>query len=119
MTDEPLRTARNIVNQLADLWQVSVPVRQSTNDMADQFVSAVINTAMCATLAELLDEERMPCRCNRCLQDKIDDLAVDGVCPNCRHPMLWHSIVIVGQLEAAHEVLVCNNGCDCRIESCH
>lgn len=37
--------AMNIVNQLADLWGVPVEVRQNTNDQADKFVQALINTA--------------------------------------------------------------------------
>ena len=87
--------------------------------MTDQFVAAVIRTAMCATLGMLLDEERMPCRCNRYILDEINELEINGICPNCRHPMAWHSVVLVGQLEAQHEVLVCNNECDCRVERCH
>jgi hypothetical protein len=34
--------AQNIVNQLADLWEVPVDLRQATNDRCDQFVSRLI-----------------------------------------------------------------------------
>jgi len=35
----------NIVNQLADLWRVDTITRQETNDQADKFVSALIDSA--------------------------------------------------------------------------
>jgi hypothetical protein len=35
--------ARNIVNQLADLWRVPVELRQATNDRADRFVGGLLN----------------------------------------------------------------------------
>lgn len=38
----PMDTARNIVNQLADLWTVPVDVRQATNDHCDRFVATLI-----------------------------------------------------------------------------
>lgn len=38
-TEVKLSAAQNIVNQLADLWNVPVDVRQATNDRADKFVS--------------------------------------------------------------------------------
>lgn len=41
-TEESMFIARNIVNQLADMWQVSVPVRQATNDKADKFVERLV-----------------------------------------------------------------------------
>jgi hypothetical protein len=34
--------ARNIVNQLADLWEVDPMTRQATNDQADAFVARLI-----------------------------------------------------------------------------
>jgi hypothetical protein len=34
--------AQNIVNQLADLWEVPVETRQATNDRCDQFVTRLI-----------------------------------------------------------------------------
>lgn len=34
--------ARNIVNQLGDLWEVDVDVRQATNATANQFVKKLI-----------------------------------------------------------------------------
>jgi hypothetical protein len=34
--------ARNIVNQLADLWEVDPMTRQATNDEADAFVARLI-----------------------------------------------------------------------------
>ena len=37
--------AMNIVNQLADLWRVDTITRQETNDQADKFVSALIDSA--------------------------------------------------------------------------
>lgn len=46
-----LAIARNIVNQLGDLWSERIPsekwvsVRQATNDEADQFVAALISKA--------------------------------------------------------------------------
>lgn len=118
-TDHALETARNIVNQLGDFWKVSAPVRQTTNDMADQYVAAVIRTVMCATLGELLDEDRMPCRCNRCIREKIEELEIDGICPNCRHPMAWHMVKSFNQLGTQHNVITCNHGCDCRTEISH
>lgn len=41
ITDEPEVpfVARNVVNQLGDLWEVPVDKRQATNDVADQFVT--------------------------------------------------------------------------------
>jgi hypothetical protein len=118
MTDYVLATARNIVNQLGDFWEVNSKLRQNTNDMADQFTVAVLRTAMCATLAELLDEDKTPCRCNRCIQEKIDDLAIEGICPNCSHPMVWHEFKTMGQLESQYEVMTCKH-CDCFIEKSH
>ena len=37
-----LDVARNIVNQLADLWEVDPTTRQATNDEADAFVARLI-----------------------------------------------------------------------------
>ncbi len=45
MSSTQEKLAMNIVNQLADLWGVSVEVRQNTNDQADKFVSALIDSA--------------------------------------------------------------------------
>jgi hypothetical protein len=48
VSEDGLFEARNIVNQLADLYSERIPssewikVRQSTNDMADQFVLRVM-----------------------------------------------------------------------------
>jgi hypothetical protein len=38
--------ARNIVNQLADLWRVPFELRQATNDRADRFVAGLLNKLM-------------------------------------------------------------------------
>lgn len=40
--DDDKFTALNIVNQLGDLWNVPVDVRQATNDEADAFVLKLI-----------------------------------------------------------------------------
>lgn len=37
-----LSVAYNIVNQLGDLWNVPVDVRQATNDEADEFVAGLL-----------------------------------------------------------------------------
>jgi len=42
MTPDSLFVARNIVNQLADLWEVPAKRRQETNDQADRFVQRLI-----------------------------------------------------------------------------
>jgi hypothetical protein len=41
-----LNLARNIVNQLGDLWAVPVAKRQATNDQADQFVASLITLVL-------------------------------------------------------------------------
>lgn len=38
----PIDVARNIVNQLGDLWKVPVDVRQVTNDHADRFIAGLV-----------------------------------------------------------------------------
>jgi len=42
MTPDSLFVARNIVNQLADLWEVPAKRRQETNDQADRFVHKLL-----------------------------------------------------------------------------
>jgi hypothetical protein len=109
MSDISLVSARNIINQLGDLWQVSVPVQQDTNDHADQFTSAVIRMAVAAELTKLLDEDLFPCRCYRCIQDRIEELKSEGICADCLHPMAWHD-------SALGVILTCKDPCNCRIE---
>lgn len=50
LTPQPSRTAEavgyNIVNQLADLWEVPVDVRQATNDRCWTFAAKLVATAM-------------------------------------------------------------------------
>jgi hypothetical protein len=44
--------ARNIVNQLGDLWEVNPTTRQATNDEADAFVGRLIADYYAERLAE-------------------------------------------------------------------
>lgn len=45
----------NIVNQLADLWEVNVDVRQATNDQADAFVTKLLELYCHKQVIELAD----------------------------------------------------------------
>jgi len=57
MTDvEVPFVAQNIVNQLGDLWKVPVPLRQATNDRADQFVAKLLADMLTAAEVKVLTE---------------------------------------------------------------
>jgi len=57
MTDvEVPFVAQNIVNQLADLWEAAVPLRQATNDQADQFVAKLLADMLTAAEVKVLTE---------------------------------------------------------------
>jgi hypothetical protein len=112
MNDIALVSAHNIINQLSDLWQVTVPVRQDTNDRADQFTSAVIRMAVAAELVRLLDEDLFPCHCARSIEYRIGELKSKGICADCLHPMAWHDSTL-------GVILTCKYPCNCRIEKSH
>lgn len=68
--------AMNIVNQLAELWNVPVDVRQATNDQADQFVTGLVDRAR-GDRAEIVADLRFLAEargdyCRRCPQNAGD-----------------------------------------------
>ncbi len=66
-TEEEIRAvARNIVNQLADAYEVPVPVRQATNDQHDEFVTGLLRTVASFVL-----------------KDALREFVRDGVCLTC------------------------------------
>lgn len=54
--DQAFSTARTIVNQLANLWEVPIDIRQATNDQCDEFVVKLLNVL----LNEVAEHEMSP-----------------------------------------------------------
>lgn len=92
--------ARSIVNQLGDLWEVPVDIRQATNDANWEWVDSIIEKLVHQASENAVEKYKITDRIER-----LDIQCLEGNCKNCdsKRPLLAELTRKLKELESKEE----------------